>query len=123
MKKIAALFFALFLFSFSFLLNATPAQADCSPMVPAPNLMAMKGNKGEVMLKWNQVTNASRYALVYGYMPMNYQFGSLSIDGGMQTNYTVTMLEPGKTYYFQIWAFCSDDQPATPSNEVKFVSP
>lgn len=52
-----------------------------------------------------------------------YMFGALSIDGGMQTNYMVTMLSPGTTYHFRVWAFCDNAGPAASSSEVSIAAP
>lgn len=100
----------------------TPAYAACVATAPG-NLTAAGSGSSQVMLSWSPATNVSRYALVYGLSSGNYQFGALSVDGGSQTNYTVTHLTPGVRYYFQIWSFCEDSGPATPSNEVSIVAP
>lgn len=121
MKRVFLSLAVIILFSIFIVVNSPKASAQC--VADKPILTAKTGTKGDIMLNWNQVANGNRYALVYGFSSNNYMFGALSIDGGTNTNYTVTMLNPSTKYFFQIWAFCSDDGPATPSNEVSITAP
>ncbi len=123
MKKLTALLFSFVLLS-GFLFFPTQAHAACSPTLANPMLSATKGTmKGTANLSWNMIPNANRYALVYGYANMPWMFGALYIDGGTQTNYMVTMLEPGKTYQYQVWAFCNNDEAPSMSNTVNLMTP
>lgn len=123
MTKVSALFLSLFLLT-GFLALPTPVHAACSPLMTKPMLSATKGPmKGTTHLSWNMVPEAQRYALVFGYANMPWMFGALSIDGGTQTNYTVTMLEPGKSYQYQVWAFCTNDEAPSMSNTVVHTAP
>ncbi len=103
----------------------SPAYADCSPALSGPPALSASKDtmKGMVHLRWNPITNASRYALVYGYTGMPFMFGSLNINGGPQPHYMVSQLESGKSYNFQVWAFCRDEEAPTMSNVVTQVSP
>ncbi|OGG13980.1 hypothetical protein A3D77_03260 [Candidatus Gottesmanbacteria bacterium RIFCSPHIGHO2_02_FULL_39_11] len=65
------------------------------------NLQAQPGaNPGEVNLKWNDVSEASNYHLVYGSSSQVNKYGALNI--GKQTHFTVSKLRPGEKYYFSI---------------------
>lgn len=121
------LFLALasFIFFSTIFITAYPkfTKAACTAGMPA-NLMIKPGTKeGTAMLSWSPAMDAHRYSLVYGFASNNYMFGALTIDGGKDTNYMVTHLDPGVKYYFRVWAMCSDDGPATASNEVSVVAP
>ena len=122
-KKLTALISITFLFLLT--VAVSPVYADCSPALSgSPALSATKDTmKGMVHLRWNPITNASKYALVYGYAGMPYMFGALNINGGQQTHYIVSHLESSKSYNFQVWAFCRDEEPPTMSNVVTQVSP
>lgn len=116
---------ASFIFFSTIFITAYPkfTQAACTAGMPA-NLIIKPGTKaGTAMLSWSAAKDANRYALVYGLGSNNYMFGALNIDGGKDTSYMVTHLDPGVKYYFRVWAFCSDDGPATASNEVPVVAP
>src|SRR5437762_601929 len=123
MKKVVLVILSFIFLSLLGTFSPKVAFAACTAGMPG-NLMVKAGTMpGTAMLNWNPATSANRYALVYGLMPNSYMFGALAIDGGMQTNYTVTMLNPGTKYYFQVWAFCDDAGPATPSSEVSLIAP
>lgn len=120
---LALMSLAVLSFSVAFTMNPSSAKAACVAGMPT-NLMATAGTMpGTVKLTWNSGMNTNRFALVYGYTGMPYMFGSLNVDGAPNLNYTVTHLSPGTKYSFQVWAFCSKDGPATPSNEVSIMAP
>lgn len=123
MLKLALITFVFVVTALLFISPQT-VRADCSPALAKPTLSAAKGPaSGSVKLNWNQVSGASRYALVYGLTPGNYMFGALSVDGGVDTNFTVMMLQPGTAYNFQIWAFCNDSEAPSMSNETIMKAP
>lgn len=122
-KSLLAAVALMFMLAGSVVIDSTPAKAQTIAGVPG-NLNAKAGlNKGEVVLNWTAGANTNRYALVYGLSSGNYLFGSLNIDGGTNTTYTVTNLNPGTRYFFQVWAFNTNEGPATPSQEVFLVAP
>lgn len=104
-------------------LNLPQAQAQCTAGAPG-NLSIRRGpTQGSAILSWTPAANANRYALVFGTAFNNYTFGSLNIDGGVNTNYMVTHLSPGTRYFFRVWAFCDSSGPATASSEVTIAMP
>ncbi|MBI2601225.1 fibronectin type III domain-containing protein [Candidatus Daviesbacteria bacterium] len=123
LKIISAIALFIIFFEFTIVFLTPQANAQCAAGTPA-NLTATPGTTpGTMMLRWNQATSANRYALVFGHSSRNYNMGSLNIDGGSDTTYMVTHLVPGNRYFFQVWAFCDNNGPATASNEVSAMVP
>ena len=122
-KKLTALISITFLFLLT--VSVSPAYADCSPALSGPPALSFTKDtmKGSVHLRWNPITNASKYALVYGFSGMPFMFGSLNLHGNNQSHYIVSHLESGKSYNFQVWAFCRDEEAPTMSNVVTQISP
>ena len=78
---------------------------------------------GQVTLAWNASTSAgvTGYHVVYGQASKNY---TTQVDAGNSTQYTVTNLEDGKTYYFAVHAHDAGDTISSAnSNEVSKTLP
>jgi PKD repeat protein len=78
---------------------------------------------GQVTLAWNASTSAgvTGYHVVYGQASNNY---TTQVDAGNSTQYTVTNLEDGKTYYFAVHAHDAGDTISSAnSNEVSKTLP
>ncbi len=122
-KTLTLLSIGFVLIVWGYIISPSSVQAQCVAGIPA-NLTATPGTeRGTVVLKWNPATSANRYALVFGLNSGNYAMGALHVDGGSVPAYLVTNLAPGVRYFFQVWAFCEDSGPATPSNETSVVAP
>jgi PKD repeat protein len=79
-------------------------------------LVAVPAYAGQVTLAWDPVSapTLAGYRLYYGVSSHAY---TTSIPVGLQTNYTVTGLTAGQTYYFAVTAYDTSTESAK-SNEV-----
>lgn len=59
---------------------------------------------GQVTISWDGVTDASRYAVVYGTKSGSYVYGGDPIGEASSRQYTVNALQPGGHYYFRVIA-------------------
>jgi hypothetical protein len=73
---------------------------DEKPAVPVLLSLVQKGKS--MKLTWSKVTNATNYALVYGFNPGNYIYGV--INTGNVTEYTINDLDPNQKYYAAVSA-------------------
>lgn len=74
-----------------------------APSTPV-NLLAVSAGPGQVLLSWQPPTSGTvtHYAILYGPSSGNYLYGNFNI--GLGTNYVVSGLTPGVTYYFVVIA-------------------
>lgn len=73
----------------------------------------------QVTLAWNAATNSTGYKVHYGTQSKNYPS---AVDAGSQTNYTLTNLTAGQTYYMAATAYNSSGE-STYSNEITYTVP
>lgn len=59
---------------------------------------------GQVTVSWDGVTDANRYAVVYGTKSGSYIYGGDPIGEASSRRYTVNSLQPGVRYYFRVVA-------------------
>ncbi len=81
--------------------------SGCSDPVPAeaPVLLEAVPGVNQVTLRWSEGKGPLTYYLVaYGTSPGNYQYGNPDIGGPGTTEYTVSNLSGGETYYFVVRA-------------------
>jgi hypothetical protein len=125
LKRITLVLIPIFLLASLFFSNPFLVNATCSPAIISPSLSGKPGTKaGQAILTWNTVPNARVYHVVYGYPQFPVMFGSLNIGANMtQPMITIEQLERGKTYNFQIWASCNENEGTVSSNWVTIKAP
>lgn len=79
---------------------------DCTASLSPPgNVSAVPGpGLGQVTVFWNASPQADHYALAYGLISNNYIYGADDIGRGNIRSFTVSLLTPGKKYYFRLAA-------------------
>ena len=84
----------------------SPAKIEykCTPLASNPTFSAStEPTDRGVILRWNQVANASGYVIRYG-MAGAVNYATVTIDSGSTTEYEITGLTNGREYRFQIQA-------------------
>lgn len=92
----------------------TPAGPPvCNSAKPAtPQLVSVIRKGSQAIVTWTKVDGADHYVLAYGTKPGDYPYGVPNT--GDVTTYTVGALNPGTTYYFQVYAV-NNCMPSDPS--------
>lgn len=112
--------------------NVALAQT-ATPLAEVTGLKIEKTGNQTVTLKWNAVTGATNYKVLYGTLPVgsNAEYNRPPIDAGNTTTYTVQNLTNGTKYYFSVIAtnatstsqFYGTEVSATPNAEGANAAP
>ena len=104
--------------------NPTPQNSGCDggPTQP-PVVTAADGGNQSVDLSWNDVPNASRYAIFRTEGVAGCDFGKTRIANTSGTSYTDKKLQPGRTYYYNIVGVGSSSACLTPASECVNATP
>lgn len=85
--------------------SSTPSAPVCTATPPssAPSVSLLSQTDNTASLSWTSVGGADRYALIFTRNSDGAQYGSPNL--GNVTSYTITNLQPGTSYTFQIIPF------------------
>lgn len=94
------------------------AQVPETPVLYEPwhQLLPKAKNAGEVILRWHIARRATHYLIAFGLSAGNYIYGAPNVGNHDSNEYTVSLLVPGKKYYFAVKAI-NDCMPSDFSNE------
>src|SRR4029079_10147541 len=102
----------------------TPKNSGCEggPTQPPVVTAADAGNqRGE--LSWNNVPNASKYAVLQTEGVAGCDFGKTRIGNTSGTSFTDKKLQPGRTYYYNVVAVGDSQACLTPASECVNATP
>jgi hypothetical protein len=104
--------------------NPTPKNSGCDggPTQP-PVVVASDGGNQSVDLSWNNVPDASRYAIFRTEGVAGCDFGKVRIANTSGTSYTDKKLAPGRTYYYNVVAIGDSSACLTPASECVNATP